>query len=212
MSARQAVPRRTRRRVVFSGPIFRVERDTVTLPNGRSKHMDIVRHRGSVVLLPQPAPGQVILIRQYRYVIGKWIWELPAGSLERGESPTAGARRECAEEIGLVPGRVRRVGVFYPTPGFCDERMIFFRCSALRRPGRPRAGDEDEQIEPRAMTLARAWRLVVQGEIIDMKTVLGLVLLMQSGRSRTRASAWTGRPTVSGRVQSRRMPIRRPRS
>jgi ADP-ribose pyrophosphatase len=211
MSARRTTPHRTSRRVMFSGPIFRVERDTVTLPNGRSKPMDIVRHRGSVVLIPEPAPGRVILIRQYRYVIGRWIWELPAGSLERNESPAAGARRECAEEIGLVPREVRRVGVFYPTPGFCDERMIFFRCADLRRPSRPPLRDEDEQIEPRAMPVAEAWRLVARGEIIDMKTVLGLVL-MQSGRSRIGASAWAARPPVSGRVQSRRKPIRLPRS
>ena len=116
--------------------------------------MDIVRHRGSVVLIPEPARGQVILIRQYRYAISRWIWELPAGSLEPGEAPAVAARRECAEEIGLVPGTIRRVGVFYPTPGFCDERMIFYRCTALRRPARPRPGDEDEQIEPRTVSIA----------------------------------------------------------
>ena len=73
--------------------------------------------------------------------------------------------------------------MFYPTPGFCDERMIFFRCTDLRRPARPAAGDADEQIEPRAMSIAHAWRLVARGEIIDMKTVLGLVL-MESGRGK----------------------------
>ncbi len=181
MSTRPRVPRRLRRRVVFAGPIFRVERDTVRLPHGGTKAMDIVRHRGSVVLIPEPARGQIILIRQYRYAISRWIWELPAGSLEPGEAPAVAARRECAEEIGLVPGTIKRVGVFYPTPGFCDERMIFYRCTALRRPARPRPGDEDEQIEPRTVSIAQAWRLVERGEIIDMKTVLGLVLMESSG-------------------------------
>jgi len=183
MSARRSIPRLRRRRVAFAGRIFRVERDTVSLGRGRTATMDVVRHRGSVVLIPQPSRDRVILIRQYRYAISRWIWELPAGSLEPGERPASAARRECEEEIGLRPGTVRRLGMFYPTPGFCDERMIFFRCTDLRRPAHPAAGDADEQIEPRAMSVAHAWRLVARGEIIDMKTVLGLTF-MESGRGK----------------------------
>lgn len=186
MTARQSIPRLRRRRVAFTGRIFRVERDLVALGGGRTATLDIVRHRGSVVLIPQPSRDRVILIRQYRYAISRWIWELPAGSLEPGERPAPAARRECEEEIGMRPGTVRRLGEFYPTPGFCDERMIFFRCTDLRRPAHPAAGDADEQIEPRAMTVAQAWRLVARGEIIDMKTVLGLVLLESGPGKRPR--------------------------
>ncbi len=193
MSPRRPLPRLRKRRVAFRGRIFRVERDIVSLGGGRTATMDVVRHRGSVVLIPQPAPGRVILIRQYRYAISRWIWELPAGSLEPGEAPAPAARRECEEEIGLAPRSVERLGLFWPTPGFCDERMIFYRCTGLHRPARPAVGDEDEHIEPRAMTLAQAWRLVARGEIIDMKTVLGLVLL-ESGRARPRARASRARP------------------
>jgi len=175
-----------RRTTAFSGRIFRIERDLVTLPHGRTVTMEVVRHRGSVVLVPQPSRDQVILIRQYRYAISRWIWELPAGSLDPGETPARAARRECAEEIGLVPRAMRRLGVFYPTPGFCDERMIFFQCTKLRRPRRPAAADADEQIEPRVMSLDDAWRLVAEGKIIDMKTVLGLVLV-ETPRGGTRS-------------------------
>jgi ADP-ribose pyrophosphatase len=170
-------PRYLSRDVVYDGRIFRIERDTVRLPNGRTATMDVVRHRGSVVLVPQPAADRIVLIRQYRYAIGHAIWELPAGSLEPGEAPARAARRECEEEIGLRPGRLRRLGMFYPTPGFCDERMIFYRCDRLTRPRRPPKRDPDEQIEPRTVTLAKAWEYVSRGEIVDMKTILGLVLL-----------------------------------
>jgi ADP-ribose pyrophosphatase len=129
------------------------------------------------VLIPQPRRGQVILIRQFRYVLGHWIWELPAGTLEAGERPHRAARRECEEEIGLRPARLRTLGHYYPTPGFCDEHMTFYLCTGLVRPARPAAGDEDEQIEPRTFSLAQAWALVRRGEIIDMKTVLGLAML-----------------------------------
>jgi ADP-ribose pyrophosphatase len=184
--SRTAVPRRLERRVVFDGRIIRVERDRVRLAAGRTSTMEIVRHRGSVVLIPELADGRVVLIRQYRYVVGRWLWELPAGSLEAGEAPARAARRECEEEIGLRPGRIDRLGLFYPTPGFCDEKMIFYRCRGLARPARRAAGDEDEQIEPRAMTVGDAWRLVDRGRIIDMKTVLGLILLeRRSGSTRT---------------------------
>ena len=93
------------------------------LPNGRTATFDIVRHRGSVVLIAQPTRQSVVLIRQFRYAIGQWVWELPAGSLERGERPDKAARRECEEEIGMSPRRISKVAALYPTPGFCDEIM-----------------------------------------------------------------------------------------
>ena len=175
-------PRRITHEIVYAGRVFRVERDVVALAGGRRVAMEAVRHRGSVVLIPQPTPDTVILIRQYRYVIRRWIWELPAGSLERGEAPSAGARRECEEEVGWRPTRVRRVGLYYPSPGFCDERMFFYRCTGLVRPRRPLAGDPDEHIEPRTCTLREVGRLIASGEVVDMKTVVGLALV--TGRTR----------------------------
>lgn len=175
MTPRRPVPKR--REIVYRGRVFRVERDAVTLPHGRTVTMEAVRHRGSVVLIPQPSPGRLILIRQYRYVIGRWIWELPAGSLEAGEAPARAARRECQEEIGLRPTRIRRLGAYYPSPGFCDELMIFYACTGLVRPARPAAIDPDEQIEPRTFTIPEVWRLIDSGDVVDMKTVMGLVLL-----------------------------------
>lgn len=163
--------------VVFSGPVFRVERDRVLLPNGRIATLDVVRHRGSVVLIPLPSPREVILIRQYRHAIRSWIWELPAGSLDPGERPDRAARRECEEEIGLTPRRLTRLARFYPTPGFCDELMIFYRCEDLVPPRRAAMLDEDEQLEPRTFSLAEARRMITRGEIVDMKTVVGLELV-----------------------------------
>jgi ADP-ribose pyrophosphatase len=163
--------------VVFDGPIFRVERERVRLPNGRTATLDVVRHRGSVVLIPQPSRREVILVRQYRHAIRKWIWELPAGSLDPGEAPRRAARRECEEEVGLTPRRLARVGTLYPTPGFCDEVMVYYRCEDLVAPRRAAALDEDEQLEPRTFTLNAVRRMIARGEIVDMKTVVGMDLL-----------------------------------
>ncbi|HVT48768.1 MAG TPA: NUDIX hydrolase [Vicinamibacterales bacterium] len=170
-----------RRKTIYRGRVFRIEQDRVTLPHGPTVIMDVVRHRGSVVLIPEPSPGKVILIRQYRHAIGRWIWEWPAGSLEPGEAPARAARRECEEEIGLRPKRIQPLGMFYPTPGFCDEHMVFYHCTDLVRPRRPADGDPDEQIEPVVYRRRDVWRLIERGDIVDMKTLVGLVLLERGG-------------------------------
>jgi ADP-ribose pyrophosphatase len=132
-----------------------------------------------VVLLPVPSPGHVMLIRQYRYSIDRDIWELPAGTLEPGEDPAHAAARECEEELGLAPGRVTRLAAYYPTPGFCDELMTYYRCDDLRPPAPDSTvvGDEDEMIEPRTFTIEEARRMVAAGEIVDLKTAAGLTFI-----------------------------------
>ena len=167
------------RTTIYRGRIFQLEIDVVKLPTGHTVDMEIVRHPGSVVLLPIPAPGNIILIRQYRYTIERWIWELPAGSLKAGEDPDKAAARECEEEIGLAPGKVIRLRGYYPTPGFCDEEMIFYRCEDLGPPAPDSTAkkDEDEEIEPRTFTIDEARALIQSGEIVDLKTLAGLSLL-----------------------------------
>lgn len=162
---------------VFGGKVFDVHRDNVRMPNGREVIVDVVRHPRSVVLLPIPEPGHIILVRQFRYAIQRWLWELPAGSIDAGEEPDAAARRECHEEIGLLPETIVRLAAFFPTPGFCDEEMIFFRLSGLSVPDQPAALDEDEDIEAKTFTFADAREMVRRGEVVDMKTVAGLTLI-----------------------------------
>lgn len=168
-----------KRRTAFEGRIFRIDVDRVELPSGHIIEMDIVRHPGSVVLLPMPSPSEIILIRQYRYTVDQWIWELPAGSLKPNEDPTAAAARECEEEIGWAPQQVERLRTFYPTPGFCDEVMNFYRCSDLRPPAADSTAkkDDDEDLEPRTFTVAEARRMLDDGAIVDLKTAVGLTLL-----------------------------------
>ena len=167
------------RTAVHQGPIFRLEVDRVTLPGGHTIDMEVVRHPGSVVLLPVPAAGSIILIRQYRYTIDRWIWELPAGMLNKDEELSVAAARECEEEIGLVPHRVTRLRGYFPTPGFCDEEMTFCLCEDLRAPAPDSTvrKDEDEEIEPRTFTMAEARALVTSGDIVDLKTLAGLTLV-----------------------------------
>lgn len=172
--ARASRPTSQSRSTVYTGRVITVERDVVDMGEGRTVAMDVVRHRGSVVLVPQPSRTDVVLIRQFRYVIGRWIWELPAGSLEVGEPPARAARRECEEEIGWRPRTLVRLAAYYPTPGFCDEKLTFYACRDLVRPSRPPQLDPDERIEIARVTLREAWRMIERGDVIDMKTVVGL--------------------------------------
>jgi ADP-ribose diphosphatase len=165
---------------VFKGRIFTVTVDRVTVPNGRTVTLDMVRHPGSVVLIPMHDDGRIVLIRQYRYSIDRWIWELPAGSLDAGEDSAAAAARECEEEIGLIPGRVEFAGAWYPTPGFCTEVMNYYRLGDLRERGAddpPAHRDEDEDIRVHVFTLDEARTMVRRGDIVDLKTAWGLTLV-----------------------------------
>lgn len=162
---------------MFDGKVFDVDRDVLRFDDGREVAVDIVRHRASVVLIPMPSQDQIILVRQYRHAVKRWLWELPAGSSDPGEDVEAAAARECHEEVGLRPGRLTRLGSLLPTPGFCDEEMVFFVCEELRATEEPAAHDEDEQLEPRVFTIAELEDMADRGELADMKTLAGLRLL-----------------------------------
>ena len=165
-------------RKVYEGRIFTVQVETIALPKGGTLNAEIVRHPGSVVIVPITASGAVILVRQYRHALGRWAWELPAGSLKPGEDIQAAALRECHEEIGLVADSLESLGAFYPTPGYCDELMNFFRATGLRQPRDDEHAeqDEDEDIEAKAFTNNELTRMIAAGEIIDLKTIAGLTL------------------------------------
>ncbi len=162
---------------VFKGKVFSVDRDHVKMPNGRTVTVEVVRHSRSVVLVPMPGPGRVILVRQYRYAVNAFLWELPAGSVDEGESPEQAARRECHEEIGLLPSTVVRLTALYPTPGYCDEEMVFYRLSGLEKTEEKAAVDEDEDIEAKVFELRDARDMIRSGQIQDMKTLVGLTLI-----------------------------------
>jgi ADP-ribose pyrophosphatase len=170
-------PQRLSTRRAHDGKVFDIDQDLVRMPNGREVTVDVVRHPPSVVILPMPESGAVVLIRQYRYPVNRWLWEVPAGSVDEGETLEDAARRECHEEIGQRPETVVRLAAMLPTPGYCDEEMFFFRVSGLTTPDEVAQTDEDEDIEVRVFTLKDARDMVRRGEIVDMKTVIGLSLI-----------------------------------
>ncbi|MBM3778270.1 MAG: NUDIX hydrolase [Acidimicrobiia bacterium] len=168
-------------RTVFSGRVFTVQVESLALPHGHPLDAEIVRHPRSVVIAPVTDEGGLVLVRQYRHAVGQRLWELPAGSMDPGEGDEEAARRECQEEIGLIPATLERLGALYPTPGYCDEEMVLFRATGLRVPtgGDPAAHpDPDEDIESGAFSLDEVRRMVADGRIRDMKTVAVLAFLV----------------------------------
>jgi ADP-ribose pyrophosphatase len=167
-------------RKIFDGRIFSVSVERITLPGGGLLEVEIVRHPGSVVVIPMRGSHEILLVRQYRHALGRRVWELPAGSLEPGEDPRAAAARECQEEVGLVASTLQPMGTFFPTPGYCDEEMHVFVADGLRPPAPGDADvrpDPDEEIEVRAFPIVELRQMIRAGEIIDLKTVAGLALL-----------------------------------
>jgi ADP-ribose pyrophosphatase len=166
-------------RKIYDGRIFTVVAERLTLPKGHQLEVELVRHPRSVVIVPITDEGLVMLVRQYRHAIGRSLWELPAGSLKTNEDPDQAAIRECHEEVGLVPSKVERLGSFFPTPGYCDEEMIFYKATGLREPreGDDAHPDEDEDIEPKAFAVGDLRRMIERGEIVDLKTLAGVFLI-----------------------------------
>lgn len=164
---------------VYKGRAFSVELDYLFLPNGREVHIAVVRHPPSVVIIPIQDDGKIVLIKQFRPALKRDIWELPAGNVNEAEAADVAAARECEEEIGQVPTTVERLTSLYPTPGYCDEEMIFFRATGLRPPApdSTRKPDDDEMIETHPMSIAEAKAMVARGEIIDLKTAYALTLI-----------------------------------
>ena len=176
----EALPDLKHSDVIYKGRVFNITVDHVAYPDGRVVKMECVRHRGSVVLLPMTAPDRILLVRQYRYVVDRWLWELPAGTLEPNESAHAAALRECHEEVGKIAGHAQKLLSFFPSPGFCDEEMNFFLLTDLRDrlPGEAAPHqDPDEILNVKEFSVKDVREMVRAGEIADMKTVVGMGLV-----------------------------------
>jgi ADP-ribose pyrophosphatase len=161
------------RREIYRGDTFDVDVDRVRLPNGREAEMEMVRHRGATAIVPVLADGTVLLIRQYRYATGGWLLEVPAGKLDGGESPEAGAARETQEEIGYRPGHLEPLGWIWTTPGFTDEKIWLFLATGLEETEQGLEADEILSIE--RLPLAEAAEKALSGEIHDSKSVTALL-------------------------------------
>ena len=150
-----------------------VRREHGVLPDGRPVSYHAVRVPAVAYVLPLLEDGRVVLIRQYRPVVGAEIWELPAGTIEPGESPDACAYRELCEEAGYAAGRLEPLGEALADPGLTDERIFLFVARDLRAVARGLDADEHIRVVP--MPLADAYRMADAGDILDAGTIIALL-------------------------------------
>jgi ADP-ribose pyrophosphatase len=163
---------------IYTGRVINLDVDKVQFPDGSVGELEMVRHPGASAVLPFLSdPGgedpQILLIRQYRYAADAFIYEVPAGRLEPGETPESCAHRELQEETGCTAERVERLTTVYTTPGFTDEQIHLFMATGLTR-GEARR-EADEFVENVTMTLSRALSMIKDGEIVDGKTAIALM-------------------------------------
>ena len=150
--------------------------DTLRYASGRKGTIDIVEHPGGVTIVAFDDEGRLLLVRQYRHSAGRDLLELPAGTLDPGETPEACAERELQEETGYRPGRMERLGGFYSAPGYCDEYLHVFLCTELVE---SRLEGDEESIHLERLSLEKALEMVAAGEIEDAKTVGALLLYLR---------------------------------
>jgi ADP-ribose pyrophosphatase len=157
---------------IYTGIVINLNVDTVTLPNGLTVDLEMVRHPGAAAVVPLKDDDTVILIRQFRHAVGGFIYEIPAGKLHTGEDPTVCAARELEEEIGYRAGRLDLLSSIYTAPGFTDEVIHIYKATELRA-GRQNL-DRDEVLEVIEMPLSEAIRMIETGVIRDAKSIVGL--------------------------------------
>ena len=160
---------------IYEGKLLNLKLAEITLPSGRKATREVVEHPGAVAIVPFASPDRVILVRQFRSGANKTLLEVPAGTLEPGEDPLSCARRELAEETGTSPGKIKKIGEFYTSPGILNEIIHLFVATDLKRISGKKITDEDEQIQIVEMSLDEAINMVKSGQIVDAKTIIGLL-------------------------------------
>lgn len=162
-------------RSIYRGRVVNLDVDRIVEPSGKEVEREIIRHGGAAVLLPVTDDRRVVLIRQYRYAAGELMLEVPAGTIDPGESPEETAQRELLEETGYEARRLEKIAEFFPSPGILTELMHLYLATGLEE--KAAAPEEDESIEIVELPFERALGLEPGREVRDAKTIIALSFL-----------------------------------
>ena len=159
---------------LYDGRIIKLYNDEIRLPDGNKAYREYVKHPGGVCVVPLTDNREVMLVRQYRYVYGKEITEIPAGKRDTGDEDTLmGATRELKEELGIEAENFYFLGEMYPTPGYTDEVLYMYAATGLSFG--ETSPDEDEFVEPVKLPLDTLVGMIMEGEIKDAKTIAAVL-------------------------------------
>jgi ADP-ribose pyrophosphatase len=158
----------------FEGRLLSVRVDRVRLPSGRESVREVVEHPGAVGILPVLEDGRLLLIRQYRYAVDRELLEIPAGTMEPGESAEECALREVEEETGTRAGRIQHLATYFVSPGWCNEQMVIYRAWDLQ--DSTVSPEDDEVIDVVPVSPDDISGLIQSGQIADAKTITALMM------------------------------------
>lgn len=167
------IPQLLQSESVFQGSIISVQVDDLVLQSGREVHREIVVHPEAVCGIATMPDGKIILVRQYRHPAAEFLWEIPAGKIDHGETPEQTFRRELLEECGVACGPLHEVLCFYPSPGVLTERIHLFVTKECQPDAAP--WDTEEISEWKTVTVDEARAMIDRGEIVDGKSIIGIL-------------------------------------
>ena len=162
---------------IHQGKVYSLIKENVTLDNGITTDMEFIEHPGATAIIPMLNKTRIVLLNQYRHALRKYIWEIPAGTLDLRESAMICAKRELIEEAGFSAGQWHLLGEITPVPGYSDERIHVFLATGLRPAERNL--DEDEIIQEHEVECEEALNMIRRGEIQDAKSIAGLFLAFE---------------------------------
>jgi ADP-ribose pyrophosphatase len=161
----------------YSGTVFNLIVDEVEYISGNRGVREVAEHPGGAVVVPLLDDGTILLVHQYRYPLKKELLELPAGKLDPGEDPQVCAARELEEETGYTAGSLKKLTAIYTTPGFCNEQLHIFLATGLKKSSHGQQLEEGESdLTIRQLPFEEAVKMVEQGDIVDGKTICGILL------------------------------------
>ncbi len=166
--------------IVYEGRIMKLTRKQIRMINGDTTVREIVEHPGSVGIVPLHNNGRIILLRQFRLATGSFIWEIPAGTLEKGESPDACAKRELEEETGFECGSLELLFTCYLAPGYSTELMHLYLARDLEQTKQHL--EEDEVISIHEATPNEVLEMIAKGDVKDSKTISAISFLLAAGK------------------------------
>ncbi len=166
---------------IYKGKVVVLNVDRVTLPNGATVDLEVIRHPGAAAIVPMKDDKTVILIRQFRHAAGGFIYEIPAGKLNPGEDPRDCAARELEEEIGYRASSFELLTSIFTAPGFADEVIHIYKGTGLTK-GRQKL-DHDEVLNVVELPIEKAIAQIQDGTIRDGKTIVGLQAVYLQKRS-----------------------------
>ncbi|RLB13105.1 MAG: ADP-ribose pyrophosphatase [Deltaproteobacteria bacterium] len=163
-----------KRDVVYEGRIFKLVKENITLENGISTDLDIIRHPGAAAIVPAYGYDKIVLVKQYRHAIGEYIWEIPAGTFDGNEDPLECAKRELAEETGYSADFWEKLGEITPVPAYSDEKIhVYFAANLVKE---KQNLDEDEILHVHTLRVPDVLEMIQRGEIRDSKTIASLFM------------------------------------